>query len=88
MLICFLASLLLVKRCEAVNAVHQLSGEHGRIESPGYPEPYANDQDITWTITVEQGYKIELFFTVFDVEDSYDEDLGGSCVYDYVKVSL
>ena len=64
-----------------------MSGEeHGRIESPGYPEPYSNNEEITWTITVDEHYKIELFFTVFDVEDSYDEDLGGSCVYDFVQV--
>lgn len=82
-----LSSALLAVRCNAVT--HEVSGvDHGRIESPGYPEPYENNEEVIWTITVEENYKIELFFTVFDLEDSYDEDLGGSCVYDFVQVYL
>jgi len=80
-----LSSALLAVRCNAVT--HEVSGvDHGRIESPGYPEPYENNEEVIWTITVEENYKIELFFTVFDLEDSYDEDLGGSCVYDFVQI--
>ena len=37
---------------------------------------------------MEEGYQIQYFFTEFELEDSYDEDQGGACAYDYVQVRL
>lgn len=62
---------------------NQLSGI---IQSPNFPDAYPDNVNKTWTIRVEEGYRIALSFTAFEFEDSYDADLGGACVYDYVKV--
>nr|XP_002128632.1 mannan-binding lectin serine protease 1 [Ciona intestinalis] len=59
---------------------------HGILESPHFPSPYPDNVDITWVLTAPSGYQMKLYFTHFDLEDSYDTDLGGSCVYDYVKI--
>ena len=68
------------------STVIELDEEYGIIESPHYPQTYQDDEDITWHITAPEGYQIVIYFTSFDLEDSYDEELGGSCVYDYVQV--
>ncbi|XP_039251192.2 mannan-binding lectin serine protease 2-like [Styela clava] len=65
--------------------VHLLTKEHGSIQSPNYPKDYGVNLDITWEITAKPGYKIIIYFTEFDVEDSYEEGKG-NCVYDYVKI--
>ena len=64
----------------------ELNEEHGIIKSPGFPAPYVDNQNITWNISAPPGYQIVLHFTTFDLEDSYDEDHGGACAYDYVEV--
>lgn len=61
--------------------------EHGELTSANFPSGYANDLEQSWRITVEEGYQIQYFFTEFELEDSYDEDQGGACAYDYVQVS-
>ena len=66
-----------------INATHK---DNGVIKSPNFPAPYPDNQDITWNIFAPQGYQVVLFFTTFDLENSYDVDLGGACVYDYVEV--
>ena len=40
----------------------------GVITSPGFPENYENNLDITWLIQVPFGQKIETTFLYFDVE--------------------
>jgi len=64
----------------------ELSEPHGTFQSPRFPSPYQNDLDITWEISAPEGYQIVVYFTTFDLEDSYDEDYGGVCAYDYVQV--
>ena len=66
--------------------VIELGGNYGLIESPNYPQHYPTNQNLTWHISAPEGYQVVIYFTVFDLEDSYDSDLGGSCIYDYVKV--
>ena len=66
--------------------VIELGGNYGLIESPNYPRHYPTNHNKTWHISAPEGYQVVIYFTVFDLEDSYDLDLGGSCVYDYVKV--
>lgn len=61
--------------------------DHGEITSPNFPAGYGNELELSWRITVEEGYQIQYFFTEFQLEDSYDEDQGGACAYDYVQLS-
>ena len=68
------------------STVIELNEEYGIIESPHYPQIYQDDEDITWRITAPEGYQIMIYFATFDLEDSYDEDFGGVCAYDYVEV--
>ena len=70
------------------SVINERDKDHGVIKSPEFPAPYRDNEDITWNIFAPQGYQVVLFFTTFDLEDSYDEDLGGACVYDYVEVKL
>ena len=66
--------------------VIELGEEYGVLESPGFPQHYRDHEDITWNISAPTGYQIEIRFPVFDLEDSFDEDLGGACPYDYLQV--
>merc|ERR1719334_2933646 len=43
---------------------------------------------MTWVIETQPGFVIEIDFTDFYLEASYDEDLGGKCVYDYVTTEM
>lgn len=52
----------------------------GQIQSPGYPDSYPSDSEVTWNITVPEGFRIKLYFMHFNLESSY------LCEYDYVKV--
>nr|XP_039250838.1 mannan-binding lectin serine protease 2-like [Styela clava] len=65
---------------------HHLNEISGKIKSPSYPKSYPENVNISWYIEVKPGYRVELYFTEFDLEDSYDEDQGGACVYDFLKV--
>ena len=40
----------------------------GVITSPGFPEDYGNNLDLTWLIQVPLGQRIELSFIHFDTE--------------------
>uniref|UniRef100_A0A8C4RZ30 MBL associated serine protease 1 n=1 Tax=Erpetoichthys calabaricus TaxID=27687 RepID=A0A8C4RZ30_ERPCA len=71
-----LALCLLVPQFNAV----ELSGMYGSIQSPNFPDSYPRDSDISWNISVPDGFKIKLYFMHFDLEPSY------LCEYDYVKV--
>ncbi|XP_045714569.1 mannan-binding lectin serine protease 2 isoform X2 [Phyllostomus hastatus] len=53
----------------------------GRLASPGFPEKYANDQELRWNLTAPPGYRLRLYFTHFHLELSY------LCEYDFVKLS-
>uniref|UniRef100_A0A803T9B4 CUB and Sushi multiple domains 3 n=1 Tax=Anolis carolinensis TaxID=28377 RepID=A0A803T9B4_ANOCA len=44
----------------------------GVIMSPGYPDSYPNLQMCAWTITVEKGYNISLYFEFFQTEKEFD----------------
>ena len=56
------------------------------FETPGFPNTYPNNLNITWNIKAPPGYQIEIYFSDFNLEDSYDETMGGACAYDYVQV--
>lgn len=59
----------------------ELNDMFGQIQSPGYPDSYPSDSEVTWNITVPEGFRIKLYFMHFNLESSY------LCEYDYVKVS-
>ncbi|MGH0171390.1 UNVERIFIED_CONTAM: hypothetical protein FKN15_002387, partial [Acipenser sinensis] len=44
----------------------------GVILSPGYPDSYPNLQMCAWSITVEKGYHITLYFEFFQTEKEFD----------------
>ena len=77
--------LLCVAECAAMIMLNDMSGV---FESPAYPAPYGDDLDMTWKISAPPGFQVLIYFSVFDLEDSYDEELGGSCVYDFIEVTL
>ncbi|XP_072474921.1 mannan-binding lectin serine protease 1 isoform X3 [Notamacropus eugenii] len=58
----------------------ELNDMFGEIQSPNFPDSYPSDSEITWNITVPEGFRIKLYFMHFDLESSY------LCEYDYVKV--
>ncbi|XP_005657166.1 mannan-binding lectin serine protease 1 isoform X1 [Sus scrofa] len=60
--------------------VVELNNMFGQIQSPGYPDSYPSDSEVTWNITVPEGFRIKLYFMHFNLESSY------LCEYDYVKV--
>jgi len=59
----------------------------GEISSPGFPHDYPPNTNMTWKIVTDPGFVIEIDITDFYLEASYDEDMGGKCVYDYVTIS-
>jgi len=52
------------------------------IRSPNYPQPYPENIQCTWRILAPVGYKVELSFLEFTLEESY---LDSGC-HDYVSV--
>jgi len=62
-----------------------ITSEYGVIASKNYPNPYPDNINKTWNIFVKPGFKVRIYFTTFDLEDSYEEETG-FCAYDYVKV--
>ncbi|XP_043926330.1 mannan-binding lectin serine protease 1 isoform X2 [Protopterus annectens] len=61
------------------NAI-ELKGMFGEIRSPNFPEGYPRDSNISWNISVPDGFRVKLYFSHFDLEPSY------LCEYDYVKI--
>ncbi|XP_029471632.1 mannan-binding lectin serine protease 1 isoform X3 [Rhinatrema bivittatum] len=58
----------------------ELTEMFGEIRSPNFPDSYPSDSEVTWNISVPEGYRIRLYFMHFDLEPSY------LCEYDYAKV--
>ncbi|KAI1893804.1 hypothetical protein AGOR_G00127430 [Albula goreensis] len=58
----------------------QLTDMYGALHSPNFPEPYPKEVEVTWNISVPDGFQIRIYFIHFDLEPSY------LCEYDFVKV--
>jgi len=84
-----------VTRVRLTSSLALLEGDHSIIDktitihkevptivrtSPNYPEKYGNDIDKDYTITVDEGSKISLTFTDFNIENHK------TCRYDWVRV--
>jgi cubilin len=52
----------------------------GTIQSDNFPKSYPNNQDKTYSVTVDAGKKIEMTFAAFSVESH------ASCAWDYLEV--
>uniref|UniRef100_A0A670ZMJ9 CUB domain-containing protein n=1 Tax=Pseudonaja textilis TaxID=8673 RepID=A0A670ZMJ9_PSETE len=61
-------------------ATVDLNEMFGQISSPGYPDSYPSDSEVTWNISVTEGFRVKLYFMHFNLEPSY------LCEYDYLKV--
>ncbi|XP_072041404.1 uncharacterized protein [Amphiura filiformis] len=57
---------------------YELSGAFGEFTSPGYPDNYEHNQDITWTISVAKPYVVSLTITQMNLEDNVDFIIIGS----------
>ncbi|XP_078245849.1 mannan-binding lectin serine protease 1-like isoform X3 [Pogona vitticeps] len=76
---CFLVWSLCAFHLVNADAV-ELTDMFGEIQSPNFPDSYPSDSEVTWNISVPDGFRIKLYFMHFDLESSY------LCEYDYVKV--
>jgi hypothetical protein len=59
-----------------------LSGLEGTFTSPGYPNPYLDDVECVWYLSVPPGFRIILTFTDFKVEDHTNCEFDNVTVYD------
>ncbi|XP_061076047.1 LOW QUALITY PROTEIN: CUB and sushi domain-containing protein 3-like [Conger conger] len=62
----------------------------GVILSPGFPDSYPNLQTCSWTISVEKGYNITLYFELFQTEKEFDilEIFDGPTIHSQSLASL
>ena len=58
----------------------RLTSINGMFTSPLYPHPYANQTSCNYTISLQKGRRIHLFFQKFELENS------GSCRNDTLKI--
>uniref|UniRef100_A0A3B3YKM0 CUB domain-containing protein n=1 Tax=Poecilia mexicana TaxID=48701 RepID=A0A3B3YKM0_9TELE len=61
-----------------------LSAVSGNFSSPHFPNIYPNNINCHWSITLQAGYRIKLFFPVMDLEGR--NSLSDECDYDSVSV--
>ena len=54
----------------------------GIIKSPGYPNNYHNNADCVYEIIVQDGKRIKIDFTSFDVQG----DFFGFCLHDQLEI--
>ncbi|XP_067832359.1 CUB and sushi domain-containing protein 3 [Heptranchias perlo] len=60
--------------CEVLCPVNEVRTDStGVVLSPGSPDSYPNFQTCAWSIIVEKGYNITLFFEFFQTEKEFDE---------------
>lgn len=57
---------------------YNVTGSSGTVTSPRYPEPYPDDADCRWSLSVDVGYRIRLLFAYLDLEPHRDAlQVGG-----------
>lgn len=64
-----------------------LVGYRGVIESPNFPNEYAQDLNCWWDIIVTDRNKINITFSHFDLESSFTFN-NKSCISDYLEVKI
>ncbi|XP_071443305.1 cubilin [Hetaerina americana] len=60
----------------------ELTGHHGVLESPNFPNPYPSSYECTWKISAPMGNLLNLSFSHFHLEDSS----GENCPYDFLEI--
>ena len=60
--------------------VSNLTGDTGEFASFNYPLPYSNDVRCSWALEIPVGYRVQLDFLSFDLQESQD------CQTDYLEV--
>lgn len=70
----------------AAECHNKLSGSHGVIESPNFPNEYAHSTNCSWTIEAPMGNTINLTFSHFDLEGPRNREEQRNCVYDYLQI--
>merc|ERR1719270_44876 len=63
----------------SVPTITSITGTSGTLYSVNYPSNYFDDYEEQYTISVEDGSKISLYFETFDLEYHV------GCIYDYVE---
>lgn len=76
--------LLIFQAHSALSDPYHLHDMYGTFSSPNFPETYANNLILNWTIRVSKGFRVALYFSAFDLEDSIAG--GQPCSADYVKI--
>ena len=56
-----------------------VTGTFGTFSSVNYPNNYFDDHEEQYSVSVEDGSKIALYFEVFDLEYHV------ACIYDYIE---
>ena len=79
--VCCVPRLLCVLGCECLPVADVVWPNHGKIQSPDFPQPYGPDLLERWDLRVADGYQIQLTFTHMDIEPTQD------CSYDALVVS-
>ncbi|KAI1883100.1 hypothetical protein AGOR_G00241760 [Albula goreensis] len=69
----------MLRECQQV-----LTARRMNFTSPHYPNIYPNNINCHWTIHLEPGYRVKLFFTSMELEDR--NSLTDKCDYDSVSV--
>ncbi|XP_040063015.1 uncharacterized protein LOC8040272 [Ixodes scapularis] len=62
------------------SCVYNITGPHGRISSPNYPNIYPNSASCSWLIKTNPDFGISLEFNDFELEKD------NKCITDYVSV--
>ncbi|CAK8673722.1 unnamed protein product [Clavelina lepadiformis] len=75
--------LLLAVSCIAKGELYEKTGVFGYFSSRDFPAPYPNNLNDNWVISVNPGYKVVLYFTSFDLEDSF---VLVPCSQDFVEI--
>lgn len=73
----------------SINCNRTLFGFSGILESPNFPNNYLNNLDCKWRIKVNQGNKVNIEFSHFDLENVnvYEAENGTHlCQYDYLEI--
>ena len=70
----------LSRNCLSLGCNIHLASVNGVFTSPLYPHTYENNTSCNYTITVQPGKRIHLYFQKFELE--YDE----SCAHDSLKI--